>query len=369
MNKTARFLSVAAVAAFAAFGAHADEADGSQFALKFDTNRTRAEVNAEAVVEARTHSILGSGHSQAGLGSGQGLDIGDGVEIVAAVQNVVPQAAEQGIVPLSTSDGIRRRCSQSRIEPQAVIPLQAEQVDGGQAAARGSRALDEDSVIHLYDAIGDEDIDLVGTCGPLDRQNARFNAPCHDVQDYDANNPGIGPHWHSVVGDSHCQGERRVDLHIQSQRIGDRDLPGAGIDCKRTLSVAADDFPGQGLIIVGFNSDRGSDDGADRRVLSHRWERLIVDDRRAVLGIGIGAQNSELPNAAVIGVAIALRIATTNTVDLNVVGAQCGVEGEAGRDLIIGIAKCNQLTVCVVNFQQNIDVRTQTTGSPADCLE
>ena len=49
MNKTARFLSVAAVAAFAAFGAHADEADGSQFALKFDTNRTRAEVAAEAV--------------------------------------------------------------------------------------------------------------------------------------------------------------------------------------------------------------------------------------------------------------------------------------------------------------------------------
>ncbi len=48
-EQTARFLSVAAVAAFAAFGAHADEADGSQFALKFDTNRTRAEVAAEAV--------------------------------------------------------------------------------------------------------------------------------------------------------------------------------------------------------------------------------------------------------------------------------------------------------------------------------
>ncbi len=57
MNKTARFLSVAAVAAFAAFAAHADEADGSQFALKFDTNRTRAEVTAEAVVEARTHNM------------------------------------------------------------------------------------------------------------------------------------------------------------------------------------------------------------------------------------------------------------------------------------------------------------------------
>ena len=49
MNKTARFLSIAAVSAFASFGAHADEADGSQFALKFDTNRTRAEVQAEAV--------------------------------------------------------------------------------------------------------------------------------------------------------------------------------------------------------------------------------------------------------------------------------------------------------------------------------
>ena len=49
MNKTARFLSIAAVAAFTAFGAHADEADGSQFALKFETNRTRAEVAAEAL--------------------------------------------------------------------------------------------------------------------------------------------------------------------------------------------------------------------------------------------------------------------------------------------------------------------------------
>ena len=44
MNKTARFLSIAAVAAFASFGAQADEADASQFATKFETNRTRAEV-------------------------------------------------------------------------------------------------------------------------------------------------------------------------------------------------------------------------------------------------------------------------------------------------------------------------------------
>ena len=56
MNKTARFLSIAAVAAFTTFGAHADEADGSQYALQFDTNRTRAEVQAEAATVAQTRS-------------------------------------------------------------------------------------------------------------------------------------------------------------------------------------------------------------------------------------------------------------------------------------------------------------------------
>ena len=61
MNKTARFLSIAAVAAFSAFGAHADEADDSQFALKFDTNRTRAEVAAEAATVAQTRSIEPAG--------------------------------------------------------------------------------------------------------------------------------------------------------------------------------------------------------------------------------------------------------------------------------------------------------------------
>ena len=61
MNKTARFLSLAAVAAFTAFGAHADEADGSQFALKFETNRTRAEVAAEAATVAQTRSTEPAG--------------------------------------------------------------------------------------------------------------------------------------------------------------------------------------------------------------------------------------------------------------------------------------------------------------------
>ena len=61
MNKTARILSLAAVAAFASVGAHADEADASQFATQFETSRTRAEVQAEAVIEAHTHSIEPAG--------------------------------------------------------------------------------------------------------------------------------------------------------------------------------------------------------------------------------------------------------------------------------------------------------------------
>ena len=64
MNTTARFLSIAAVAAFASFasfGVHADEADASQFATKFDTNRTRAEVQAEAATVAQTRSIEPAG--------------------------------------------------------------------------------------------------------------------------------------------------------------------------------------------------------------------------------------------------------------------------------------------------------------------
>jgi hypothetical protein len=61
MNTTARFLSIAAVAAFASFGAYADEADSSQFALQFETNRTRAEVQAEAATVAQTRSIEPAG--------------------------------------------------------------------------------------------------------------------------------------------------------------------------------------------------------------------------------------------------------------------------------------------------------------------
>ncbi|GAA4427344.1 DUF4148 domain-containing protein [Acidovorax lacteus] len=51
-----RMLSIAALAAVASFGAQADEADGSQFALQAETNRTRAEVQAEAATVAATRS-------------------------------------------------------------------------------------------------------------------------------------------------------------------------------------------------------------------------------------------------------------------------------------------------------------------------
>ena len=61
MNKTARILSVAAVAAFTDFGAQADEADASQYATQFETNRTRAEVQAEAATVAQTRSLEPAG--------------------------------------------------------------------------------------------------------------------------------------------------------------------------------------------------------------------------------------------------------------------------------------------------------------------
>lgn len=53
---TSRILAVAALAAVASFGAQADEADASQYAVKFEGNRTRAEVSAEAATVAATRS-------------------------------------------------------------------------------------------------------------------------------------------------------------------------------------------------------------------------------------------------------------------------------------------------------------------------
>ena len=46
--KTTQLFAVTAFATLAAFGAHADEADGSQYGIKFNSVRSVAEVRAEA---------------------------------------------------------------------------------------------------------------------------------------------------------------------------------------------------------------------------------------------------------------------------------------------------------------------------------
>ncbi len=61
MNTISRFLSAAAVATLASTTAYAAELDPSQFATKFETNRTRAEVAAEASQVPLTRSQIPSG--------------------------------------------------------------------------------------------------------------------------------------------------------------------------------------------------------------------------------------------------------------------------------------------------------------------
>ena len=57
MNSKA-ILAIAAFAAIASTGARADEADASQYALQFTSTRAAAEVKAEAIVEAKSHSTI-----------------------------------------------------------------------------------------------------------------------------------------------------------------------------------------------------------------------------------------------------------------------------------------------------------------------
>ncbi len=61
--KSTKFIAVAALSLLAAAAsvAYADEADGSQFALRFEGNRTRAEVMAEAAQVAATRSTEPNG--------------------------------------------------------------------------------------------------------------------------------------------------------------------------------------------------------------------------------------------------------------------------------------------------------------------
>ena len=54
-------LAIAALAVVASTGARADEADASQYGIKFEGNRLRAEVQAEAAKVAATRSIEPAG--------------------------------------------------------------------------------------------------------------------------------------------------------------------------------------------------------------------------------------------------------------------------------------------------------------------
>lgn len=54
-------IALLSLAAFAAVGAHADEADGSQFAAQIESQRTRAEVQAEAATVSATRSFEPAG--------------------------------------------------------------------------------------------------------------------------------------------------------------------------------------------------------------------------------------------------------------------------------------------------------------------
>ena len=58
---TKSIIAIAALAAAVSGVARADEADGSQYAVKFEGNRTRAEVMAEAATVAATRSTEPAG--------------------------------------------------------------------------------------------------------------------------------------------------------------------------------------------------------------------------------------------------------------------------------------------------------------------
>ena len=58
---TKSLLALAAFAALASAGAHADEYNGGDRVLQFQSSRARAEVLAEARVEAKSHSTIPAG--------------------------------------------------------------------------------------------------------------------------------------------------------------------------------------------------------------------------------------------------------------------------------------------------------------------
>ena len=84
-------LATLAIAAAATGAARADEADASQFALKFEGNRTRAEVMAEASTVSATRSIEPNGSRVAPLPKSQ--------LAVSSVRAEAVQALRLGKIP------------------------------------------------------------------------------------------------------------------------------------------------------------------------------------------------------------------------------------------------------------------------------
>lgn len=87
---TKSILAIAALAVVASTGARADEADASQFALKFEGSRARAEVQAEAATVAATRSTEPAGSRVA-------APVKSAVDS-AALRAQTAQAVRQGLI-------------------------------------------------------------------------------------------------------------------------------------------------------------------------------------------------------------------------------------------------------------------------------
>lgn len=89
--KTSALIAIASLSVLASVGARADEADASQYALKYDTSRTRAEVMAEARTEARADKSVPASSKVAPR-------VNSSIERTA-VRDQAVQALRSGLIP------------------------------------------------------------------------------------------------------------------------------------------------------------------------------------------------------------------------------------------------------------------------------
>ena len=89
--KSSALIAIASLALLASVGARADEADGSQYALQFQSTRSSSDVTAEARAEARADKTIPSA-SKVHPGAKSGMDR-------ATVRNEAAQALRAGQIP------------------------------------------------------------------------------------------------------------------------------------------------------------------------------------------------------------------------------------------------------------------------------